>query len=580
MVAYAGWVDWGRRVWLMFAVVLAIVAATACGTSRSKPHAHLVPGCNAARVHGNGCAATPPRTLSCGRIATPANYSAQLAAARPGSVVCLASGDYSGFTGVSKATPGLTMTSAPGATVTFSSGITLDLSTVRNFTVDGTGGGGTMSVGRGLDMETRADALQDKALNLSFENINFAAGASVLVRGPENSNIVFDRDTFVAGNANCTSGGSPTGLSGIFYLLYSTATPTTPSGVTVENSVFVAPADLWNPYRAMQTGSPLTVKNTVFAGFLARSSAASCNHVDTLQLFSGTPGTSGGVTFTGNLCYDDYGCIMAFDGTSENTITDNVCFDIERSCVILYSDRGSVVSHNTQQTGGADPSRCATEPATQACTGSTLFENGHKPGDPATSGETYTNNVAGSPPNIGDPGSLATNTHNMWPGASAPNISGNPSFAGGTRARTWAGSELSSGSAGHHGGSDGLDVGVRPSAGGPPTGGGSAPVNTVAPALRGSPARGQTLSTTDGTWTITGDVPTVRTYQWYDCPTSTFSSGSCTPIQPHTAPTSANAPTYTLQPSDAGAYVVCEVTVTNANGQVNATSEAVGPVRS
>jgi hypothetical protein len=513
-------------------------------------------------------------------MATPANFAAQLAAARSGSVVCLTSGDYSGFTGVSKSTPGLTITSAPGAVVTFSSGITLDLTTVRNFTVDGTGGGGTMSVGRGLDMETRTDALQDRPLNLTFENLNFVAGASVLIRGPENSNIVFNRDTFVAGNANCASGGSPSGLSGIFYLLYSTATPKTPSGVTVENSVFVAPADLWNPYRAIQTGSPMTVKNNVFAGFLAHSGAASCNHIDTLQLFSGTPGTYGGVTFTGNLCYDDYGCIMAFDGTSDNTITDNVCFAIERSCVILYSDRGSVVSHNTQQTGGADPSRCATEPATQACTGSTLFENGHKPGDPPSSAGTYTNNVAGSPPNIADPGSLAVNKNNMWPGASAPNISGSASFAGGTRPTTWAGSALRSGSAGHHGGSDGLDVGIRPSAGGPPTGGGSAPVNTAAPALSGSPIRGRTLSSTDGTWRITGDVPTVTTYQWFDCSTSTFSAGSCTPIQPHTYPTSANGPTYTLQAADVGAYVFCEVTVTNASGQVNAISAAVGPVRS
>jgi hypothetical protein len=573
-------VDWGRRVWLIFGVVIAIVVATACATSSPKHHAHQVSGCREGRAHDNGCAATPPRTLSCGRMTTPANFARQLEGATSGSVVCLGSGDYSGFTGVSKPAPGITVTSAPGARVTFNSGITFDLNTVRNFTIDGTGGGGTMSVARGLDMETRDGALQDKALNLTFENIDFVAGASVLIRGPENSNIVFNRDTFVAGNANCASDGSPSGLSGIFYLLYSTATPTTPSGVTVENSVFVAPADLWNPYRAMQTGSPLTVKNNVFAGFLARSSAASCNHVDTLQLFSGTPGTYGGVTFTGNLCYDDYGCFMAFDGTSDNTVTDNVCFNIERSCVILYSDRGSIVSHNTQQTGGADPSRCAAEPATQACTGSTLFENGHKPGDPATGSETYADNAAGSPPSLGDPGSLATNTHNMWPGASAPNISGTPSFVGGTRPTTWAGFELTSGSAGHAAGSDGRDVGIRSSAGGPPTGGGSAPANTVAPALRGSPAQGRTLSTTDGTWTITGDVPTVTTYQWFDCPTSDFSAGSCTPIQPHTYPTSANGPTYGLQASDVGAYVFCEVTRTNANGQVNAISGALGPVRS
>ena len=68
----------------------------------------------------------------------------------------------------------------------------------------------------------------------------------------------------------------------------------------------------------------------------------------------------------------------------------------------------------------------------------------------------------------------------------------------------------------------------------------------------------------------------MTTYQWYDCPTSTFSSGSCRPIQPQTAPTSANGPTYTLHASDVGRYVFSEVTVTNANGQINAVSHAVG----
>jgi hypothetical protein len=496
---------------------------------------------------------------------------------RPGEVVCLTSGDYS-FAGTSNAAPGVTLTSAPGAAVTFNSGITLNLSTVHDLTLDGSGGGGTMTVGGELDMETSGDALQNKALNLTFQNISFAPGANVLIRGPENSNIVFNRDTFVAGNANCANGGSPSGLSGIFYLLYSTATPTTPSGVTVANSVFVAPADLWNPYRAMQTGSPLTVENNVFAGFLDHVEPASCNHVDALQLFSGAPGTYGDVTFTGNLCYDDYGCIMAFDGTSSNTITDNACFDIEQNCVILYSDRGSVVNHNTQSTGGADPASCTSEPTTQPCTSTTLFENGHKPGDPTTSGEKYTNNIDGSGPSIGDAGSLSTNTKNMWPSATSPNLTGRPAFVGGIHPTTWAGFELTSRSPGHARGTGGSDVGIRIAAGGPPTGGGSAPVNAVAPVVTGSAVAGRTLATTDGTWKITGDVPTAVTYQWYDCRSPRFSARHCMPIQPHTSPTSANGPTYTLQPGDLGDYVFSEVTETNATGEVNAMSDPVGPV--
>jgi hypothetical protein len=270
---------------------------------------------------------------------------------------------------------------------------------------------------------------------------------------------------------------------------------------------------------------------------------------------------------------------MAFDGTSDNTITDNACFDIEQNCVQLYADTGSVVSHNVQQAGRVDPAGCATDADVQACTSSTLFGNGHKPGDPATTGETYTNNADGSGPNIGDPGSVSRNANNMWSGASSPNIAGTPTFVGGTHPTTWAGFELTSGSTGHGGGSDGQDVGIRSSAGGPPTGGGSAPTNTTAPSLAGTATQGDTLTTTNGAWTITGNVPTATTYQWFDCPTSTFSATSCTPIQPQT-PTSANNPTYNLQPSDVGDYVFSEVTTTNANGQTNATSNPAGPVAS
>ena len=61
-----------------------------------------------------------------------------MAAASAGEVVCLASGDYSGFAGTSKPAPGITITAAPGATVTFGSGIKLNLSSVQNFTLDGT----------------------------------------------------------------------------------------------------------------------------------------------------------------------------------------------------------------------------------------------------------------------------------------------------------------------------------------------------------------------------------------------------------------------------------------------------------
>lgn len=440
-----------------------------------------------------------------------------------------------------------------------------------------------MTVGGELDMEASRDTLQNKALNLTFQNITFTSSADILLSGPENSNITFDRDMFVDGNANV-------GCNGPGYELatdYVTSTNTTPSGVTIENSVWVAPPDLWNPRRAIQTAAAIAVRDNVFVGYLAHSDTAACNHIDTLQVFSGFGTQSSGGTFTGNLCYDDYGCFLAFDGTSSNTITDNVCFSIERNCISLYADKGSVVSHNVQQTGGADPDGCGTQRGNvtsgtvDPCTSSVFFENSHKSGDPVTTGETLTNNISGSGPNLGDgPTSVSTYTNNLFSGASSPNLNGSATFVGGANPTTWAGFELTSGSTGHAGGNDGLDPGIRASAGGPPTGGGSAPVNTVAPALRGPAVERQNLATTDGTWTVTGDVPTVTTYMWFDCPTSRFSATSCTSIQPQIAPNSANGTTYTLGAADVGQYVFSDVTVTNANGQVSAISDAAGPVAS
>jgi large repetitive protein len=544
-----------------------VVRATNAGGSASATSAKTG---TVSAVSGSGC------DLS----ATTSNYAAQVAAASPGQTVCLASGDYTGFTGTSKSAPGITITAAAGAVVTFNSGMRLNPSNVQNFTLDGTAGGGKMTVGGLVDIETSGDAALNKALNLTFQNLAFTArDGNVVLDGPENSNITFNRDTFVDANAAC-SGGSSTGYSGIFYV-DNAGSPTTQTGLTVENSVFVAPMDLWNPGRAVQDGAPMVFKNNVVTGFVDHMEGASCNHIDGLQWYSGSNGSTGSVTFTGNLCYDNYGCAMAFDGTANNTITDNVCFDEETACINLYSDTNSVIDHNVMQTGGADPGGCNTMHDTsapiQSCNNSSLLINSHKSGDRTPSGETYTNNISPGAPNV-ESGSLATNTHNMWSGASSPNVNGTPTFVGGANPTSWAGFALTSASAGRAAGSDGQDVGIRLSAGGPPTGGGSAPVNTAAPSLSGTATQGQTLTTTNGAWTITGNVPTVTTYQWFDCTTSAFSAGSCTPIQPQTAPTSANGPTYTLGASDAGDYVFTEVTVTNANGQVNAISNPVGPV--
>ena len=87
------------------------------------------------------------------------------------------------------------------------------------------------------------------------------------------------------------------------------------------------------------------------------------------------------------------------------------------------------------------------------------------------------------------------------------------------------------------------------------------PVNTVAPAVSGTPRQGQTLSATSGQWSSnTASV----TRQWLRC--NAAASTSCSPIN------GATAATYTLGSADAGFRMAVEETATNLGGSAAARS--------
>lgn len=90
-------------------------------------------------------------------------------------------------------------------------------------------------------------------------------------------------------------------------------------------------------------------------------------------------------------------------------------------------------------------------------------------------------------------------------------------------------------------------------------GGGSAPVNTVAPVVSGGTILGNTLTTTNGTW---NNSPTQFDYQWY--------SGS--------TPVGTDLPTYTTLITDVGNQIYCVVTASNTAGSGTAQSNSVGPI--
>jgi hypothetical protein len=94
------------------------------------------------------------------------------------------------------------------------------------------------------------------------------------------------------------------------------------------------------------------------------------------------------------------------------------------------------------------------------------------------------------------------------------------------------------------------------------------PVNKDLPEVIGMPAVGQTLTVSDGTWTLASTL--TYSYKWLRCPSST---GSCSQIS------GANNKTYTVTTADRNSWVTAAVTATNSGGSSQtATAIRVGPV--
>jgi hypothetical protein len=97
-----------------------------------------------------------------------------------------------------------------------------------------------------------------------------------------------------------------------------------------------------------------------------------------------------------------------------------------------------------------------------------------------------------------------------------------------------------------------------------------APVNTAKPTVSGTPAVGEQLTASNGTWT--GGVRSF-TYQWQRCPAGTTTA--CVSIS------GANAKTYTVRTADVGSALRVDVIAHNASGSTaTATSDPTAVVGS
>ena len=93
------------------------------------------------------------------------------------------------------------------------------------------------------------------------------------------------------------------------------------------------------------------------------------------------------------------------------------------------------------------------------------------------------------------------------------------------------------------------------------------PTSTAAPSIKGTLARGKTLTAVNGTWT--GTAPMTFSYQWLRCP---LTGTSCTPIA------LATRATYVLTAADVNKRIRLQVAAANAAGSTQAFSAITGKV--
>jgi hypothetical protein len=172
------------------------------------------------------------------------------------------------------------------------------------------------------------------------------------------------------------------------------------------------------------------------------------NHTDAIQLIG-----AAGTVVRGNYFKNTSTGIVAYDGVERALIVDNVLDIDDRAADIeLYSDRGSVVRHNTLKHYG----------------GSCYF--GHpcgtiavdrKPEDDAGQGTVIVDNIA-TEVSVSDGSTLARRDHNLVRRfARRGDLRGAPVFVGGRDPTSYRGFRLSARSRGRHAASDGTDIGAR-----------------------------------------------------------------------------------------------------------------------
>jgi hypothetical protein len=353
------------------------------------------------------------------------NVSSAVAAAAPGSTVCLNPGNHNALNlnGVVK-NPRVSVqsASAKGAQISFSlqggtNGINLNSLTLTSGRIAG------------------ATTKNITVSHSDFKAINGGDGKIVL-DGLVNSNVLLD------GNTHNNINVSGQGVAGRISLPYGSASH---SGVTVQNSVLDGGcAD------GIQSGVGLNIYNNRFLNMRV-GNCANDPHTDAVQFVFHS---GAGPHIRGNYFYNNEQVLTAFDRVANAVIEDNI-FEAGAAGrpwqIEWYSDTNSIIRHNTLLYNA----KCAYN----AVCGQIYL--GRKSADPAGRGTVVVDNIA-TMISVNDGSAVAERHHNLVrSGAAAGEIAGSPTYAGGASPTTWEGFRLAAGSLGVKAATDGTDIGSR-----------------------------------------------------------------------------------------------------------------------
>jgi parallel beta helix pectate lyase-like protein len=377
-------------------------------------------------------AALTQSACAAGLAATPDTVATVFASAQGGDTIALAAGDYGTFTGAMKAGE-VTLAARPGATVR----IALDFDPASNITIDG------------LTL-TSIEIADGASRNITVRNSDIPGQTTLRTGELANANILFDhnvhRDFDVC--ANCAEGR-----------VFLPGNTSEPSGITIRNSEFRGGLS-----DGISNGSNGTrIIDNVFHDLTQGSPDGV--HTDAIQLYG-----SKHTLIKGNYMYHVPQAIMASSGADHEIIEDNVFDPGEYPFpLVLYSDDSSIVRHNTLPDGAcAFHARCGimTLGSMPSCPHPSECDPGH--------GTVIEDNVMGEISFGEGTATVAQSSNNLLrtPSPGPANLTGLPVYVGGSHPTSFAGFALARGSKGRGNASDGLDRGIRLSAGGAATGGG------------------------------------------------------------------------------------------------------------